>query len=607
MPKIPKSPNQNQKGWASWFGLLVLAAMLVIATRYLALSGLPDNFGAAIYTLTATVGHLGLLAFAPVVMVYLLLRRLPVIGRIARPLTVLLSGVSLTLLVMDTIVFAQHQFHIGILTVALFETSTWAMAVVLVLVFTGLSFMLSTTAARMASERRGYRRALVWLVVISLFAGHFIYAWADARYDGTVTRYARYLPFYYPLTAKRFMAKIGLVDPTVARQSSLMRRSLSSENGELRYPQSAMNCAPASPLPNVLIVILDGMRTDFVNADKMPFVAGLAQDSLRFNQHYSGGNATRSGMFSFLYGLPPTYFDSFYNSQTPAVLMDLFRQTGYDFGIFSAYSLGSPTHLDRTAFAGIPGLVPLPNYPNSGSGSQDISLAATWREFLESRQSDAPLFGYLHFDPPDNNVPPGLELPVGFGDEDLARAEGDFGRHLKIEYTRQYWLADQLTRQVVTDLERHDPNRDTIVIVSGDHGFEFDDSGLGIWEDSSAFTDYQIRTPLLIRWPGRAARDFDHRSSHYDVAPTLLQEIFACTNPTNDYSIGNNLLDGVPWDQLIVSSYSNWAIVTPDTVMISYPGRLYEIRDRNYQPTGRLEIDQAAAQKALAEMSRFYR
>ena len=59
--------------------------------------------------------------------------------------------------------------------------------------------------------------------------------------------------------------------------------------------------------------------------------------------------------------------------------------------------------------------------------------------------------------------------------------------------------------------------------------------------------------------------------------------------------------------QLIVASYSNWAIVTPDSVMVSYPGRLYEIRDRNYQPTGNLKVDQAAAQKALAEMSRFYR
>ena len=607
MTTTPKSTNQIPKGWASWYGLLILAAMLVIGTRYLALSGLPDNPGAVLYTLTATVGHLGLLAFAPVLVVYLPLRRLPLLCRIARPLTVLLSGISLTLLVMDTIVFAQHQFHIGILTVALFETSTWAMAVVLTVVFTGLSFMLSTTAGRMAGDGRGYRRTLVWLVVVSLFAGHFIYAWADARYDGTVTRYARYLPFYYPLTAKRFMAKVGLVDPTVARQSSLMRRSASSGNGELRYPLSAMSCAPESPLPNVLIIILDAMRTDFVNDEKMPFVASLAGESQRFNQHYSGGNSTRPGMFSFFYGLPPGYFDSFYNSQTPAVLMDLFRDNGYEFGIFSAYSLGSPTHLDRTAFSGISGLVPMPNYPNSGADSQDIALANTWRKFLLSRDSNAPLFGYLHFDPPDNNVPRGLAMPDGAGDDDLDASEGDFGEHLEIEYTRQYWLADQLTGQVIDDLKQHDNGRDTIIIVSGDHGFEFNDSGLGIWEDSSAFTDYQIKTPLLIRWPGRAARDFDHRSSHYDVPATLLQEIFACENPAGDYSVGNNLFDGISWEQLIVASYSNWAIVTPESVMVSYPGRLYEIRDRNYQPTGNLKIDQAAAQKALAAMSRFYR
>jgi membrane-anchored protein YejM (alkaline phosphatase superfamily) len=518
-----------------------------------------------------------------------------------------LSGISLTLLVMDTIVFSQHQFHIGILTVALFEKSTWFMAAVLVLVFTLLSFVMSNMAERSAWEGKRFRRPLVWLVVIALFAGHFVYAWADARYDGTVTRYARYLPFYYPLTAKRFMARIGLVDPTVARQSSLLQRSNTSGEGELRYPLEPMSCAPEKPLPNVLIVILDGMRTDFVTTERMPFVTDLAASSQRFNQHYSGGNATRPGMFAFLYGLPPMYFDSFYQSQTPAVLMDQFRSSGYDFGIFSAYSLGSPTHLDRTAFADIPGLVPLPNYPNSGQDSQDVALAETWRQFLGARDSSAPLFGYLHFDPPDNNVPRGLDMPEGFQDSDLDDVRGDFGPQLEIEYTRQYWLADQLVRQVVEDLQAHNDSRETIIIVSGDHGFELNDSGLGIWEDSSAFTDYQIMTPLLIRWPGREPRDFGHRSSHYDVAPTLLAEIFRCENPSAEFAIGNNLFDEQPWEQLIVASYANWAIVTPDSVMVSYPGRLYEIRDRDYQPTGDLKVDQAAAQHALSEMSRFYR
>ena len=91
----------------------------------------------------------------------------------------------------------------------------------------------------------------------------------------------------------------------------------------------------------------------------------------------------------------------------------------------------------------------------------------------------------------------------------------------------------------------------------------------------------------MIRWPGRTAVRHTHRSSHFDVAPTLMGEVFGCTNPPDDYSIGTNLFAGADWAFLPVRSYFNQAIVTPTEVIITYPGGIYEVRDRT---TGRRTV-----------------
>lgn len=597
------------RGFGLWFGLLVTAAMCVVALRYLMLFGTPETAASWAYALSATVGHMGLLAFGSILAIYLPCRWLRPLRRLARPLAILAAAVVLTLLVMDTNLFARHGFHLGVLTAALFEWHTWAMAAVILLVFTALSAALARKAEAIA-RRPGARwpgRAAVALIVALIIASHIGYAWADARYDGRVTAYGRYLPAYYPLTAKRFFARHGLVDPEAARDASILRQAGSAGRGTLNYPLAPLSCAPAAALPNVLMIVIDGLRFDAIDPSGTPFLERFGNDAIVFEQHYSGGNSTRMGMFSLLYGLPGGYFDSVYSSQTPALLMDQFVDAGYDFGIFAAYSLSSPGQLDRTAFARIPGLVGQSGYPNEGDASRDAALVETWFDFLGSRETTGPLFGYLHFDPPITNVPPATPMPDGLDDASLAAVAGDRARHDHLDYRRRLHYVDGLLARVWDDLEARALAESTLVIVTGDHGEEYDDSGQGLWGHGTGFSDYQIRTPLMLRWPGRAAARHTHRSSHFDLAPTLLGEVFGCTNPAGDYSIGTNLFAGADWAFLPVRSYFNQAIVTPTEVIITYPGGIYEVRDRSYRSKDSLRLDKGAVEAALQTQRRFLR
>ena len=603
----PPAGDRRQPGFLLWFGLLITAVACLVALRYLLAYGRPETAGAWAYAVTATVGHMALLSFASLLL-YLPCRLLPPLRPVARAAAVLGAALWLTLLVTDTNLFARHGFHLGILTAALFAWQTWVLVGVTGVVMLALATVLAVRAKRVAA-RAGARRRGRWLVALlalCLVGSHLGHGWADARYDGRVTAFARYLPAYYPFTAKRFLARHGLVDPAAAREASILRRAAGG-TGELNYPAAPLRCAARETYPNVLMILLDGLRLDAVEPTRTPFLARFARDALVFEQHYSGGNSTRMGMFSFFYGLPGGYFDSVYASQTPAVLVQRFAAAGYDFGVFAAYSLSSPGHLDRTAFAEIPGLVGQPDYPNEGRDSRDAALVATWVEFLDRRTSAGPLFGYLHFDPPITNLPPDTPFPAALNDQALAATGDDRARRELLEYRRRLHFVDGLLARVWDDLVERGLADDTIVLITGDHGEEYDDTGQDVWGHGTGYSDYQIRTPLMIRWPGRAPERFGHRSSHYDVAPTLLTEVLGCTNPPDDYAIGTNLFAGTDWEFLPVRSYFNQAIVTADRVIVTYPGGIFEIRDRDYRPTGSLQLDRAAVEAALDARQRFFR
>ena len=88
----------------------------------------------------------------------------------------------------------------------------------------------------------------------------------------------------------------------------------------------------------------------------MPNLASLRDHGLNFANHWSGGNSSRAGIFSMFYGLPSTYMDTFYGVQQPPVLMNRIRELGYQLALFAAPGFTAPTDIERTVFAGIPGL-----------------------------------------------------------------------------------------------------------------------------------------------------------------------------------------------------------------------------------------------------------
>jgi membrane-anchored protein YejM (alkaline phosphatase superfamily) len=364
-----------------------------------------------------------------------------------------------------------------------------------------------------------------------------------------------------------------------------------------------LHCTPRGPDLNVLLIVIDAMRPDALVPEITPSLARLARGAIRFDAHWSGGNSSRAGMFSLFYGLPPTYWEAFARVGRPSVAMDLFQERGYQLGLFSSAPVYRAVGLDRTALARAPNLREKTVVrSDEGSSAADRILTTEWFEWLDRRDQTRPFFGFLYYDSPvavdvPRDYP--LALPVSADAPTQARR--------RAHYLTALHYVDSLVDGVLVDLDRRTLADRTVVVVTSDHGMEFDENGLGWSGHGTAFSRYQMQAPLLIRWPGRPPDRVERRTSHNDVVPTLLAEVFGCTNPPSDYASGHDLFAGREWDWLVAAGYSSeFAVIEPDRVTVISPFG-YEARDADYRLIPHPTLPHATLRAAFQEMNRFYR
>ncbi|MBT8064498.1 MAG: sulfatase-like hydrolase/transferase, partial [Gammaproteobacteria bacterium] len=209
---------------------------------------------------------------------------------------------------------------------------------------------------------------------------------------------------------------------------------------------------------------------------------------------------------------------------------------------------------------------------------RDRKLNREWFDWLDRRDPNTPFFGFLFYDsimgrmfPPDH---PRQPEPV----DGHPRAD-EFATYLTAVN-----FVDGLIGSVLDDLRARGLLERTVIVISADHGEEFGESGEELEKHGSGYTRYQLGTPMVVAWPGRpAGAVYDHRTSHYDVVPTLMQDLLGCSNAVSDYSVGGNLFDGESWDWMVAGSYYNYAVLEPDQVTVTFPNGLFEVRDPDYR------------------------
>ena len=589
--------------WLGRFSLLVTLVLILIGSRYLLIYGLPESLLGVVYLALATLGHYWLLVTLPL---FFLLT--PVI--LLWPNKYLVTGMSVivtaglaSLLLLDSLVFVENRFHINSLTAQILAPKTWLFGAAYWLIGVVIGFQLAGWIWRRLQTGRAGKQ-IRWLglaAALAFIAAQLTHIWADANYYSPVTGLSQYLPGYRGMTAKALLVKYGLVDLKQSRERQLTARlSAQAENRALQYPLTKLHCSPGLQPHNLLVIMVDAWRWDMLNSRVTPGVQNFSSEALVYDQHYSGGNSSRMGAFTFFYSLPSTYFRAVESIQQPALLIDQLQQAGYRLGIFSSAPLYRPVTLDRTAFSEVPDLRLMTEPQSDPPYVRDRKITGEWLRWLDSDAGTRPFFGFLFYDAPTAlNSPP--DYPVRFEpatDQPMARKFA--------KYQQSIHFVDSEIQRVLAGLEAKGLLASTIVMITSDHGQEFDENRLGFDDHGSAYSDYQLRVPLVLHWPGHGARRFSHRTSHYDVVPTLMTELLACDNDPQDYSVGNHLFEQQGWQWIVAGSYYNMAIVEPQQVIIAFPNGLHEVRDNSYQLIPSPQLDNGTLTRVMQDSGRFF-
>ena len=527
--------------------------------------------------------------------------------RILTVLAVTLFALMLALTMLDSLLWSQSRFHLNALTMKILGWQSWVFAAVIFLIGLWFESMLAKGVWNFVLAPKRRRGPLVGaLCIAAIVVSQSIHAWADAAYYVPVTRLGQMLPVYKGVTAKSFMTRMGLVDVAASRERELARRMAQDLDAEsdrlLDYPLQPLQCESSEDL-NLLFIVADSLRGDVVTPQLAPNITGFAaRHGADFRNHFSGGNSSRMGMFSLFYGLPPGYWSSFSALQRPTVLVDELQTRGYQLGLFSSATMYRPVVLDRTAFANVPDLRMVTEPESDPAWKRDRKLTGEWFEWLDARDPQRPFFGFLFYDATmGRNFPPDHPL----------RIEPDSDETQAVEFAKYRTAVnyvDSVIGTVLEDLEQRGLLERTVVLISSDHGEEFGESGEQLEKHGSGYTRYQLVTPLVLAWPGRQGGvTYEHRTSHYDIVPTLMQDFFGCSNPPDDYSVGRNLFEGTSWPWMLAGSYYNYAVLEPDQVTITFPNGLYEVRDWDYHLLPQPQFRGSVLEAVSEQNARFFR
>jgi arylsulfatase A-like enzyme len=93
-------------------------------------------------------------------------------------------------------------------------------------------------------------------------------------------------------------------------------------------------------------------------------------------------------------------------------------------------------------------------------------------------------------------------------------------QHLLDLYDGEIRYVDDEIGRVLDHMKARGLDRSTLVVVTSDHGEEFQEHGS--WEHQKTLYEEVVRVPLLLRGPGIATRREPAQVSLLDVAPTVL-------------------------------------------------------------------------------------
>lgn len=175
-------------------------------------------------------------------------------------------------------------------------------------------------------------------------------------------------------------------------------------------------------------------------------------------------------------------------------------------------------------------------------------------------------------------------------------------------YRNTVYQDDILLGKVFETLKKQGLMDNTIVIVSGDHSQEFNENHRNYWGHNSNFSTYQLGVPMIWHIPGMQAHKYTHRTTHYDMVPTLMKDYLGVKNNPSDYSMGRIMTDKTPRLWQVVGSNLNYAfIIQGDTILEKTAEGGLDVYDAKMNPVKNYRMPAKQFDHAIKQLNRFFK
>jgi arylsulfatase A-like enzyme len=274
---------------------------------------------------------------------------------------------------------------------------------------------------------------------------------------------------------------------------------------------------------NLLIITIDTLRADRLDAKHMPHLAAFAKDAIVFNRVYAQAPNTPRSFPSFLTSRYPSEvrwvntmrrFPQLTESKDNTTFFQVLKEAGVrTVGVFSHFYFEPKIGLARG----------FDHWDNAGAltlhdSNTDIAAPRiTPRVVAELKKmagAAQPTVLWTHFFEPHSKYMDHAEFPT--------KHSGFAG--IEEKYDGEVAFLDGYLGQVFDALEANKLTENTAVLIFADHGEAFGEHKFGgerMYFHGQTIYDELLRVPMLIKVPGLKPRSVDTQVALLDIGPTV--------------------------------------------------------------------------------------
>lgn len=595
--------------------LFNLIIVFIISKTYTNYIENDNDLMAKIYFFTTTFSHFFLLAALPLILIvlfYFIFKS----KKISTLLFSLLNVLLLITLKVDSNIFNQFRYHLSPIVFSLllgkragdifqFSTGNIITAIVFIVLLILAQILFYFLAKKIISkEIKIYFKKTIVIFFICLTYSHVLFAWSDVNYYRPITQYKNVYPIFYPLTSENLMVKLDLVDKELIEKNKKI--SQNNTQNVIKYPLNKIISNPQKVKKNIIFIVIDSWRFDCLTQEITPNIKKFSNDSQVFLNHNSGSNMTTGGIFSLFYGIPATYFESFTGIEQSPVFMDEMLKQNYNISVFSSSTIENPP-FNQNVFSKIKNLRLFSKGETPAERDQNVTF--DWINNLNKIDKSNPFFNFIFYDAAHGfDFPKSYKIPFKpcLDEVDFLALDDDYDvQPFKNRYKNALHFIDSEIEKVISKLRNENLLDKTIVIITGDHGQEFNDNKKGYWQHAGNFSKYQIQVPMLIYDASKLPKKYNHQTLHYDVIPTLMSEYLGVTNSFKDYSLGQNIYLKSSRDWFVCGYNQKYSVIEKTKITNIYSSGLFEITDLNLNPLNE-DLNFEVIERAFINTNKFY-